>query len=106
MSKYIVGIATVIALAIVVAVPAFAKDKGAKAAPVEGAITAVDATAKTVTVKVDGADKVIKTDDATKIKIGKNDAATLADLKVGMEVKVSCKGECAAMIAVAHGKKK
>jgi len=105
MSKCIASIAAVIALAFVVAVPAFAKDKAAKAAPVEGAITAVDAAAKTVTIKVDGADKVIKTDDSTKIKVGNNKTATVADLQVGMEVKVVCKGECASSIVVAHKKK-
>ncbi len=99
MSKCIASIAAVIALAVVVAVPAFAKDKALKVAPIEGAITAVDATANTVTVKVADADKVIKTDASTKIIVGKNKTATLADLKVGMEVKVTCKNDVATKIA-------
>ena len=106
MSKYIVRIATVAVIAMALALPAFAKgDKGAKTPAVVGTLKAVDTTANTVTVTTTDGDKVIKTDASTKVRAGTNKDATVADLKVGAEVTVICKGDVAASISQ-HGKKK
>ena len=105
MSKWFVRVAIVAVLALAVALPAFAKDKGAgKTPPVEGTLKAVDATANTVTVTTADGDKVIKTDAATKVRVGKKEA-TLADLVAGAEVKVHCKDGVATSIKVEKKKK-
>jgi len=106
MSKQVVRIVTVLAVALAVALPAFAKGKGEGKGgkPVEGTVTAVDTTANTVTIKTADGDKVIKTDANTKIRIPHNKGATLADLKNGTEVKVTCKDGCATAISAGGGK--
>ncbi|MBI5057435.1 MAG: hypothetical protein HZB61_12545 [Nitrospirae bacterium] len=64
-----------------------AKKEAAKHVQVTGEITAVDAAAKTLTVKGKKGDVAISVDDKTKIMAGK-DMKTLADLKTGEKVTV------------------
>jgi hypothetical protein len=112
MSKTFVRIVTVVAIALAVTLPAFAAkgNKGGKGgkggAPVQGTIESVNADANTIVVKTETDSKTIKTDGNTKVAIGKNKDATVADLKPGMTVNVMCKGECASMISVGGKKKK
>jgi Cu/Ag efflux protein CusF len=72
--------------------PAAEKAEPAKAAPVKvkqvtGDVAAVDAKAKTITVKGKKGDTVVTCDDKTKIMMGK-DVKTIADVKVGDKVSV------------------
>jgi len=61
--------------------------EAAKRVQVTGEITALDAAAKTFTVKGRKGDVALSIDDKTKIKAGK-EAKTLADLKAGDKVTV------------------
>ena len=58
-----------------------------KVKQVTGAVAAVDAKAKTITVKAKKGDVTAMVDDKTKIMMGK-DVKTLADIKAGDKVKV------------------
>ncbi len=65
----------------------FAAEKKEAAKHVTGEVAAVDANAKTVTVKAGKHDVVVSVDDKTKISAGK-EAKTLADVKAGETVSV------------------
>ena len=62
-----------------------AKPKGKKGTPFSGAITAVDASANTVTVDNNGTPVTLTVNEKTKIKKA-GAAATIADLAVGQKV--------------------
>jgi 5'-3' exonuclease len=64
-----------------------AKDAPVKVKSITGKVTAVDATAGTLTVKSAKQEVLLSTNDKTSIKIGKENK-TLADIKSGNEVKV------------------
>ncbi|HXO22025.1 MAG TPA: DUF5666 domain-containing protein [Thermoanaerobaculia bacterium] len=75
-------------LVLAAATSALAKDSGAKYKRMHGDIESVDATAQTFTVKHDKESSTFKTDSSTKfLSLGKT--ITLADLKVGDDVRVS-----------------
>lgn len=63
------------------------KKAHAKVKQVTGEVTAVDATAKTLTVKGKAGDVALTADDKTTVKVGKEKKA-LADVKVGDKVTV------------------
>lgn len=63
------------------------KKAPAKVKQVTGEVTAVDAAAKTLTVKGKAGDVALTADDKTTVKIGK-EKKTLADVKVGDKVTV------------------
>ena len=65
-----------------------------------GAIEKVDEMAKTIVVKGKKEEKILATDDKTKITKGKKDL-TFADLKKGMSVSIEYKKEGEKMIATA-----
>jgi hypothetical protein len=77
-----------------------------KGGGVRGTITAVDATAKTVTIKGEGDKTTTYTTTAdTKVSIDRA-PATLADLKVGDTAFVKADGTVASRIGVRHGEEK
>ncbi len=63
------------------------KKAPAKVKQVTGEVTAVDAAAKTLTVKGKAGDVALTADDKTTVKVGK-EKKTLADVKVGDKVTV------------------
>jgi Cu/Ag efflux protein CusF len=67
--------------------PAVEQKEAAKPVQVTGEITAIDATAKTFTVKGRKGEVALSADDKTRVKAGK-EAKTLADLKAGDKVTV------------------
>jgi len=67
------------------AVPAVEHKEAAKPVQVTGEITAIDAAAKTFTVKGRKGDVTLSIDDKTKIMTG-SEIKTLADLKAGVKV--------------------
>jgi Cu/Ag efflux protein CusF len=69
------------------AAPAVEQKEAAKPVQVTGEITAIDAAAKTFTVKGRKGEVAFSANDKTKVKAGK-EAKTLADLKAGDKVTV------------------
>lgn len=63
------------------------KKAPAKVKQVTGEVTAIDATAKTLTVKGRAGDVALTADDKTSVKVGK-EQKSLADVKVGDKVRV------------------
>ena len=92
--KYGIAIVSVLAVALAVALPARAEDNAPKKAATSakhdftGAITAVDATAGTLTVKKKDVSKDFTCGADCKVSTPTNDKAALADLKTGDKVKV------------------
>jgi hypothetical protein len=85
------------------------KEEAAKAKPMSGMISAVDAEKKTVTLKVGKKDaqedKVITVAEGTKIMVDGKEA-TLADLKAEMKAKVVMDGDKVVSITVVPKKEK
>ena len=96
MKKFMIAL-SVLALAAIVALPAYAEKSEKKAKDYTGTVSAIDAEKGTIVVDKKKESKTFTCNADTKIELGKKEAGKLADIKQGEKVKVkfAMKGETA-----------